>query len=333
MPSFSRAGGCFPSLFLAAAVATGCGQKQPLFPEHVDIPVAPAQAEPSLSSPSEAQPSNRDDVEPPAPEKPAPAAVVQRAPEAAAPAAAPVAEAPPPAEPRPQAEALDVPADVAEIVNAMDRYDSDRDLDAGRHPGELLAFLGLQRGMHVGELFAGKGYTTELLARRVGSTGAVWAENPPALLKTVGRQFGERLDKGVMQSTNRIDQPADAPWPAEARNLDAIVIVLAYHDAAALGVDRNAMNKAAFDALKKGGEYVVVDHSAAPGRGVKDAKTLHRIDEATVVREVTSAGFHETDSAAFLRNPNDARDWNASPSAAGDKRGTSDRFVLKFVRP
>src|SRR6202012_5752313 len=108
-----------------------------------------------------------------------------------------------------------------------------------------------------------------------------------AVLRVVGRQFGERLSKGVMGNTNRVDQPADAAWPAEAHDLDAIVIVLSYHDAAWMGVDRAAMNKAAFEALKKGGEYVIVDHSAVPGHGIKDAKTLHRIDEATVVREVT----------------------------------------------
>jgi predicted methyltransferase len=333
MGSPFRTGGCFPFLVLVAGCAAGCGQRAPIFPEHVDIPVAPAQAEPSLASPIEAQPNSPPDErtapspEKAPPEKAAPEPVVERVPE---PAPEPVAA---PAAPRPRAEALEVPPEVTAIVDAIDRYDSDRDLDAGRHPGELLAFLGLERGMHVGELFAGKGYTTELLARRVGPSGTVWAENPPALLKIVGRQYGERLGKTVMQSTNRVDQPADAPWPVEARNLDAVVSVLAYHDAVWLGVDRNAMNKAAFDALKKGGEYVVVDHSAAVGHGTSDAKTLHRIEEAVVVREVVSAGFQRADSAAFLRNPDDARDWSAAPAAAGDKRGTSDRFVLKFVRP
>jgi predicted methyltransferase len=323
-----------------ALVACG-GPAAPIFPPQMDIPSAPAQAE-RIASPSEAQPPNPPETESKAPaEEPAPAPAPAPA---AAPAIARNVEPPPPppaqvvaggfpVEGRPQAEVLEVPADAAAVVSAIDRYDSDRDLDAGRHPGELLAFLELKKGMHVGELFAGKGYTTELLARSVGSNGVVWAENPPAQLRTVGRQFGERLGKGVMGNTNRVDQPAEAAWPAEARNLDAIVIVLAYHDAAAMGVDRTAMNKAAFEALKPGGEYVLVDHSAVPGHGIKDCKTLHRIDETLVIREVMAAGFKSDDSADFLRNPNDNRDWNASPAAAGEKRGTSDRFVLKFVRP
>ena len=35
----------------------------------------------------------------------------------------------------------------------------------------------------------------------------------------------------------------------------------------------------------------------------------------------------------FLRNPADKRDWNASPRTAGERRGTSDRFALQFVKP
>ena len=38
-------------------------------------------------------------------------------------------------------------------------------------------------------------------------------------------------------------------------------------------------------------------------------------------------------AADFLRNPDDARDWNAAPGAAGARRGQSDRFVLRFVKP
>jgi len=51
--------------------------------------------------------------------------------------------------------------------------------------------------------------------------------------------------------------------------------------------------------------------------------------------EVEAAGFKFAASADFLRNPADARDWNASPGAAekAGKRGQADRFVLKFVKP
>jgi len=48
---------------------------------------------------------------------------------------------------------------------------------------------------------------------------------------------------------------------------------------------------------------------------------------------VEAAGFRLAAEGDFLRNPDDARDWSASPRNAGERRGTSDRFVLKFVKP
>jgi predicted methyltransferase len=66
---------------------------------------------------------------------------------------------------------------------------------------------------------------------------------------------------------------------------------------------------------------------------VSDSPTLHRIDEQVVKDELTQAGFRLAAEGDFLRNPADARDWNSSPRAAGERRGTSDRFALRFVRP
>jgi predicted methyltransferase len=62
-------------------------------------------------------------------------------------------------------------------------------------------------------------------------------------------------------------------------------------------------------------------------------KTLHRIEEQVVREEIEAAGFRLVAEGTFLRNPADPRDWNDAPSAAGARRGTSDRFVLKFVKP
>jgi predicted methyltransferase len=112
-----------------------------------------------------------------------------------------------------------------------------------------------------------------------------------------------------------------------------VVINLVYHDTVWLGIDRDKMNRAAFAALKSGGKYAVIDHSARPGTGLNDVQTLHRIDENTVRDEVQRAGFVLQGAGSFLRNPSDGRDWNDSPGAAGVRRGTSDRFALLFVKP
>lgn len=229
--------------------------------------------------------------------------------------------------------AAGVPDPIKAAIAASDRTEADRRLDAGRKPGEVLAFFGIAPGMKIGELFAGSGYTTELLARVVGETGAVYAQNTTeAMNQSLRQPWTERAAKPAMKRVVSVERSFDAPLPPEATGLDAVVFVLSYHDTVATTADRAKMNKAVYAALKKGGVYAIVDSSATPGSGTRDAATLHRIDEAVVKKEVAAAGFTLAGESDILRNPGEARDWNSSPSAAGTRRGTDDRFVLKYVK-
>jgi predicted methyltransferase len=227
-----------------------------------------------------------------------------------------------------------LPAAVRDVIDAADRNPQDRELDAGRHPGEMLAFYGIAGGMRVAELMAGGGYTAELLARTVGPEGKVYGQNNAFMLERFAQApWTERLTKEVNKNIVRLDRELESPLPEDARDLDAVFLVLFYHDSVWMKTDRAKMNAAIFAALKSGGVYAVIDHSASDGAGVEHAKTLHRIEEKVVREEVAAAGFKLAGEASFLRNPADPRDWSASPSTAGERRGTSDRFVLKFVKP
>ncbi len=220
------------------------------------------------------------------------------------------------------------------VVDAPDRSAEDRALDAGRHPAEMLAFYDVRPGMRVAELGAAGGYTTELLARAVGPTGVVYGQNSRFIIERFAEKpWGARLATPVMRNVVRVDREFDQPLPPDAHDLDAVFIVLFYHDTVWLGVDRARMNRAVFDALRPGGVYAVIDHSGRPGSDATETQTLHRIEETTVRREIEAAGFRLADEATFLREPTDTRDWSASPREAGARRGTSDRFVLKFVKP
>ncbi len=240
-----------------------------------------------------------------------------------------LALAPLAAEPEP------APAEVAAVaVAAADRSDADRALDAGRFPAETLAFFGIRPGMRVAELGAGGGYTAELLARVVGPTGRVYGQNPKFILERFAEKpWSERLAKPVNANVVRVDREFDDPLPPEAANLDAVLMVLFYHDTVWLGTDRAKLNAAVFRALKSGGVYGVIDQRARGGAGTSETKSLHRIEEDVVVSEIQAAGFVLDATADFMKNPADARDWNASPSAAGARRGTADRFVLRFRKP
>jgi predicted methyltransferase len=218
-------------------------------------------------------------------------------------------------------------------VAAADRSDADRELDAGRKPAELLAFFGVAPGMRVADLAAGGGYTTELLARVVGDTGVVYGQNTKFILGFAEKPWSERLAKPVMKHVVRIDTEFDEPLPAGVKDLDLVTMVLFYHDTVWLKTDRQRMNQNVFAALKPGGIFAIVDHSAKAGDGVSVAQTLHRIEESVVRAEVERAGFVLDASADFLREPGDARDWSASPRTAGERRGHSDRFALRFKKP
>jgi predicted methyltransferase len=230
--------------------------------------------------------------------------------------------------------ALAQSAAAAPIVDlGSDRSADDQALDAGRKPNEMLAFFGIRPGMHVAEIVAAGGYTTELLARAVGPKGEVYGQNPKFILEKFAESpWSLRLGKPVMANVRRVDRELDDPLPPEARNLDAVIDVLFYHDTVWMKTDREKMNHAIFAALRSGGVYGIIDHAAKAGAGLTEVETLHRIEEKVVVEEVTRAGFVLAEQSDALRNPADTKDWSTSPRAAGAKRGTSDRFMLKFVK-
>jgi predicted methyltransferase len=94
--------------------------------------------------------------------------------------------------------------------------------------------------------------------------------------------------------------------------------------------DVAAFNKAVFASLKPGGVYVVLDHADAPGTGLKDTDTLHRIDVASVKSEVQAAGFKLDGESKILANPADDHTKGVfDPSI----RGKTDQFLLKFRKP
>jgi len=218
--------------------------------------------------------------------------------------------------------------DYRAIVASPDRSETDRQTDQRRNPELLLAFTGVQPGMRVLDMGAGGGYSTELLARAVGSSGTVYAQDSQAVSPRATERFDERAKTSAMRNVVRVLRDYDDPVPTSVRDLDLITFFFAYHDTAFMSVDRARMNRGLFEALKPGGVLVVADHSAQAGAGTSVAKSLHRIEEATLRREVEAAGFRLAAEADFLRHREDPRD-----SIVFRPKVPVDEFVLKFVRP
>ncbi len=241
---------------------------------------------------------------------------------------------------------------IAAIVANPERTEADRRNDLRRKPEQMLAFIGIRPGMVALDLFAGGGYTSELLLHAVGPDGQVYGQSaprsqrpPPAQPeggaapaaapaagppRTSAVMVGERAARLNASNLSAVVQPYEDPIPPgrAAAGLDLVTLMFNYHDLGHMGVDRARMNAAVFAALKPGGLYVIADHGGRPGTGISEAGTLHRIDEAFLREEVQRAGFRLVAEGLFLRNPNDPRDRN-TPEPAQPK----DDFVLKFVKP
>jgi predicted methyltransferase len=225
-----------------------------------------------------------------------------------------------------------IPKYITDAVNSPARPAQDRDLDAGRNPTQVLAFYGIKPGMKVADLFAGGGYTSELLALVVGPDGKVYSQNmpfPPRFAK-VKVAYDARMKSPTMANVTPVVQPFSSQnlLPVAPGSLDAVIIYENYHDLVGQKLSPENVDAQVFKALKPGGEFCVVDHSAAKGSGARDAATLHRIDEDYEVAQIEKAGFKLAAASSALRHPEDDRTWNVFK-----KRGQTDRFMLKFVKP
>jgi predicted methyltransferase len=226
----------------------------------------------------------------------------------------------------PQAVAQNTP-DYAALMAAPDRSDADRVADKRRDPVPFLVFAGLMPGMKVLDMGAGAGYSTELVARVIGPAGTVYGQNPPDNFERARNAFATRAATPAMKNSVTLLRPYDDPLPTDVHDLDMITYLFFYHDTTYLNVDRAQMNRKLFAALKPGGFLLIADHSAKAGSDPSVGKTLHRIDEGMLGREVEAAGFKLVAEGNFWRNPSDPRDFSTQQPT-----GPADNFVLKFQK-
>jgi len=220
-----------------------------------------------------------------------------------------------------------VPADVAAAVSAPGRPADAVALDAGRHPAEILRFMGLRRGDRAADLFTDTGYYAEIMARAVGPTGSVLGWQP-----TEFTQDSTRRDLEGVRSRNPnfhvIITPA-AAFSLPASAFDFVMIHLNYHDtyytAARVHyhMEPESFLRTVFQSLKPGGTMAVIDHVANPGGDTRDVVQTIRAD-------FERAGFVFDGESNLLRNPADDHTKLVFDPAI---RGHTDRVVYRFRRP
>jgi predicted methyltransferase len=230
---------------------------------------------------------------------------------------------------------VDAAQSTASVISAAiadkARPDTDRKQDADRKSQQVLEFSGVKPGDRVADFIPGRGYVTRLFSKIVGGTGHVYAVVPEELRADADTAVKAIAADPAYPNVTVLREPVNkfhAPEP-----LDMVWTSMNYHDLhdTFLGpADMATLNKAIFDALKPGGIYLILDHAAAAGSGVRDTETLHRIDPAVVKKEVLAAGFVMDAQSDVLRNPEDDHTLKVFNPAI---RGKTDKFVFRFRKP
>ena len=220
----------------------------------------------------------------------------------------------------PAAHAAD-PAYVTAAVNAADRPAEDKARDANRKPADMMVFAEVKPGQSVAELLPGAGYFTRIFSTAVGEKGKVYGVTfgDGAPVKAIAATPGH-ANVSFIAYTNggfTVPAPVDLVWTSQN-----------YHDAYNRDPASAAtLDKSAFDALKPGGIYIVLDHVGTP---TGDNKTLHRIDPALVKTQVIAAGFQYVGESKVLANPADPHTANVRDPSV---QGKTDQFIYKFRKP
>jgi predicted methyltransferase len=224
---------------------------------------------------------------------------------------------------------------IAAAVADASRPDADRARDADRKPGATLEFAELHPGERVAELLPGQGYFTRLFSLVAGKKGKVYAFTRPrpadapadtpdyaAPIRALAADphYGNIAVSALDARSFSVSEPVDMVWTSQN-----------YHDLHNIpNLDVVAFDKAVFNALKPGGLFIVLDHTAAPASGDRDTSTLHRIDPETVKKEAMAAGFSFVGASEVLKNGADDHTLKVFDPAI---RGKTDQFILKFRKP
>ncbi|MES2035428.1 MAG: class I SAM-dependent methyltransferase [Pseudomonadota bacterium] len=241
---------------------------------------------------------------------------------------------PPPPPPPADAPISGVPPWLSAALADPSRPAADKARDGARKPGQVLAWAGVRPGMKVVDLIPGQGYFTRIFSKAVGPTGKVYAYVPDELTAIAkGRPPSVSAFVGKPPYANSRMILRRLPDFGAPEKVDMVFTAQNYHDMhdAFMGpADLSVVNRQVFKALKPGGVYIIIDHAAKPGSGLRDTETLHRIDPGAVRREVEAAGFVFEGESRLLRNPRDPLTGNVFDTGI---RGKTDQFVYKFRKP
>jgi len=202
---------------------------------------------------------------------------------------------------------------------------------------ELARFARVDAGSIVIDVYPGDGDWTRLFSDLVGSEGRVYSFVPAEVAHFKDEPFGRMRTLATEPGRENVEAvSADlVAMPEATPPADVLWLHLFYHDLhtaliQARGATAADFNRAVYERLKPGGFYIIVDHAAHAGAGTSEARTLHRIEPASVLEEVEAAGFVLDAENTLLANKDDPHLIKVfDPSIKGE----TDRFAYRFVKP
>ncbi|MDH3577640.1 MAG: methyltransferase [Gammaproteobacteria bacterium] len=229
--------------------------------------------------------------------------------------------------------ANEIDTKVEAALAAEARPQTDRDRDRNRRPLETLNFFGLKDDMRVLELIPGGGWYTRVL-------GPVLAENGKLYVALGTRRVKESVLKEpgfekveLLETADNLHRPEGSrfytldEFDLGASDLDMVVTFRNLHnfDPAA----RARVNSQVFKALKNGGLYGVVDHTA---RHMEPAnvENRRRIDPVLVIKELLDQGFEFVDYSDLHYRADDELEYEVGRRSVS---GNTDRFTMLFRKP
>ena len=229
--------------------------------------------------------------------------------------------------------ANEIDAKVEAALAAEARPDADRERDRNRRPLATLNFFGLKDDMRVLELLPGRGWYTRVLAPILAENGQLYvalgaARVSEQVLTEPGFEWVERLD-----TTANIRRPEGSrfyvieDFDFGVSDLDMVLTFRNLHNFDA--DSRVRMNGQVFKALKPGGLYGVVDHTA---RHMEPAnhENRRRVDPVMIIKEMLDQGFELVDYTDLHYRADDELVFEVGRRSV---TGNTDRFTLLFGKP
>jgi predicted methyltransferase len=229
--------------------------------------------------------------------------------------------------------AADIEAKVEAALAAEARPEADRERDRNRRPLDTLQFFGLKDDMRVLELLPGGGWYTRVLAPVLAESGQLYVAMGTSRIEEGVLTEDGFEDVEVLQTTANVRREPGARYYTtdefsfDVSDLDMVLTFRNVHNFDAAG--RARMHAAAFEALKSGGVYGVVDHTRRHMEG-ESPENRRRIDPVLVIKEAQAAGFEFVDYSDLHYRADDELEYEVGRRSVS---GNTDRFTFLFRKP